>query len=398
MLVCSIAELTRAAPPVNPGAQPPPTAAPAVDATARQAHVSTPATSPPPAPPHFVRLAPYRDLHQPIVVKAGTEVRFVVYAEDPGGAPLEYFARGLPPGSIFDPETQTFAWRPSADAAGSYSPIFIAESDKSEATLLVQIEVSQNRAPVLSDTSLRAEVGSVTSGLIPGTDPDHDPLVYSCSGLPKGATIDQNGRFNFAPKSSDVGQYPITVTVSDGQLEASAHYTIVVVDPRLERDAEQRNEWESYLQPGLGYHFYLPADQGNYAPFHGIDIQLSIVSFVHRNDNRGPSHGRFYLSARILHSTSKDLGPLFNYAAGMTLSMERNPQRSWLIPYYGLEVGGMTQPQMGGKFQSFVFGGVHLFASRNLFVNLGAGYLLVPTDMDDLAGFSAGANAEFSLW
>lgn len=398
MLLCSIAELARAAPPGEPGAQPRAATAQLPESTDGETPISTPASRPPPAPPHFVRLAPYRDLHQPIVVKAGAEVRFVVYAEDPSGAPLRYFARGLPPGSIFDPETQTFAWRPAAEAAGSYSPIFIAASDKSEASLLVQIEVSQNRAPVLSDTSLRAEVGSVTSGLIPGMDPDHDPLIYSGHGLPPGATIDKNGRFHFAPQSTDVGEHPITVTASDGQLETSAHYVVVVVDPRMERAREQRDEWESFLQPGLGYHFYLPADQDNYAPFHGIDIQLSIVSFVHRNDNRGPSHGRFYLSARILYSTSKDLGPLFNYAAGMTLSMERNPKRSWLIPYYGLEVGGMTQPQMGGKFQSLVFGGVHLFASRNLFVNLGAGYLLVPTDMDDLAGFSTGANVEFSLW
>jgi len=332
------------------------------------------------------------------LVKAGTELRFVVYAEDPGGAPLEYFARGLPPGSIFDPETQTFTWRPTADAEGSYDPIFIAEGDKAEATLLVQIEVSKNRAPMLSETSLRFDVGQFNSGQIPGTDPDHDPLVFSSSDLPKGATLDTHGRITFEPNRSDAGEYPFSVTVSDGELETSARYVMVISDPALARAAEERNEWESYLQPGLGYHFYLPADQGNYAPFHGIDIQLSIVSFVHRNDNRGPSHGRFYLSARILHSTSKNLGPLFSYAAGMTLSMERNPQRNWLIPYYGLEVGGMTQPQMGGIFQSFVFGGAHLFASRNLFVNLAAGYLLVPSDMAELAGFSAGANAEFSLW
>ncbi|HXS15685.1 MAG TPA: Ig domain-containing protein, partial [Polyangiaceae bacterium] len=226
-----------------------------------------------------------------------------------------------------------------------------------------------------------------------------DSIVYSCSGLPKGAELDEtSGRITYEPTRSDVGEHPITVFASDGELTSRARYVMTVSDPALERDNEELNEWESYLQPGLGYHFYLPADQDNYAPFHGIDIQLSIVSFVHRNNNRGPSHGRFYLSARILHSTSKHLGPLFSYAAGMTLSMERNPKRSWLIPHYGLEVGGMTQPQMGGKFQSFLFGGVHVYASRNLFVNLAAGYLLVPSDMDDLAGFTAGANAEFSLW
>lgn len=350
-------------------------------------------------PPVFLRLDPYRDIYRPVVVKSGQSIRFVVYAQDPAGAVLEYFARGLPPGSIFDPETQTFSWIPGPAVEGLFTPIFIASNGDSEATLLVQIEVSRNRSPRLESSQLRFDVGQEGSARISATDPDGDTISYSASGLPGGASLSSTtGELRFRPKAADVGRHSFVVFATDGELRSSNTYELDVHDQAKEMLEQERNEWESFLQPGLGYVFYLPGDFDTYAPFQGVDIQLSVVSFIHRNDNRGPSHGRFYISAQVLESTDRGLGPLFIYAAGMTLSIERNPKRSWLIPHYGVEIGGMTQEQMGSQFQSLFFGGAHLYASRNLFINVEAGYLLVPARMEDLAGFTTGANVEFSLW
>jgi hypothetical protein len=150
--------------------------------------------------------------------------------------------------------------------------------------------------------------------------------------------------------------------------------------------------------PGIGYALYLPNDSEDFSLFQGIDLQLSLITWTHRNDNRGPSHGRLYTSVQVMKSSMKSLGPLFVYSLGLTLSVERNPRRSFLIPHYGIEVGGMIQDEIGGKFQSLFFGGLHLYSSRNLYLNAEAGYLLVPSDMRDLAGFVGSANLEFSLW
>lgn len=357
--------------------------------------------TPPPLapPPTFVRLAPYLALQTPVQARVTRKLHFVVQAHDPQGQRLRYSAKGLPPGATFDPVTQVFDWVPGIEAKGTYSPIFIAETGSQEATMLVLIEVGENHAPRFKNTTIRFDARLPSEQQIMSFDPDGDELRYSAASLPKGAFLDENtGMLNWTPGPGDVGQHTFKVTVSDGEETAVANYTVEVIDPETQQRDDQRKEWESFLQPGLGYAFYLPSDQDTYGAFHGIDLQLSLVSWIHRNDNRGPSHGRVYVSVDLMQSPKKSLGPLFVYSLGVTLSLERNPQRSWLIPHYGVEIGGMTQEQMGGKFQSRFFGGVHLWASRNLFVNLEAGYLLVPSDLEELGGFVAGANTEFSLW
>lgn len=346
--------------------------------------------------PRFTRLAPYRDIHAPVVLRAGAPVRFVVHADDPNGHPLVYEARGLPPGSQFDPTTQVFTWTPSAETLGSFSPIFVAKNSSLEGTLLVQLEVSENRAPRVETPSLQFFVDQPATHGIFAHDPDGDALTLRASGLPNGARFDPvTHQLSWQPKREDVGTHTIALFVADGEKTSEAQVKIRVDDPNA---APEQEEWKSFLQPGLGYAVYLPRDQETYSVFHGIDMQLSIVSWIHRNENRGPSHGRLYVSAQVLRDDEKTTGPLFVYSLGLTLSLERNPKRSFLLPHYGVEIGGMAEDSIGGQFQSRFFGGVHIWSSRNLLVNAEAGYLLVPRAMADLAGFSAGANAVFSLW
>ncbi len=97
-------------------------------------------------------------------------------------------------------------------------------------------------------------------------------------------------------------------------------------------------------------------------------------------------------------SAKAGVSQLFIYSLGTTLTFERNPKRSWLLPHYGVEFGGLNQEDIGGAFQSTFFAGMHLWASANLFVNLSAGYMLVPQQMKELGGFHGGATVDFSLW
>src|SRR5690606_5926495 len=118
--------------------------------------------------------------------------------------------------------------------------------------------------------------------------------------------------------------------------------------------------------------------------------------WIHRNDNEGPSHGRLYVNAEVLDAVDADLPLMFTYAAGLSLSFERNPQRTWLVPFYGVEAGGMIHRELGAHFQATPYLGLHLYASPHVFIGVRTGYRLVPRRIDELAGIHTGLNLSFS--
>lgn len=236
-------------------------------------------------------------------------------------------------------------------------------------------------------------------------DEDGDALQVTPLGLPEGATFDDATRtFRWTPRV--VGESIVRFVVSDGGRETSHSVYLHAIQPAPPTLAPKpdsvpplvvaREEWESFLLPGVGYSGYFPRGNGLDA-FHGVAIELVVVSWIHRNDNRGPSHGRVYASSELLRDPGG--GPLlFAYGFGTSLSFERNPTRSWLIPYYGIEFGGLVSKPLGGHFQTTPHLGLHAYASPNLFVNLRVGYRLVPGEMDRLGGLQLGGTVNFSVW
>ena len=75
-----------------------------------------------------------------------------------------------------------------------------------------------NSAPQVTSPGDQANFTGDTVALqIAASDPDGDPITYSATGLPPGLTIDANSGMitGFLPHNA-AGQYPVTVTVSDG--------------------------------------------------------------------------------------------------------------------------------------------------------------------------------------
>ncbi len=61
-------------------------------------------------------------------------------------------------------------------------------------------------------------------------DPDGDPLVYSASNLPQGASFDPNTQtFSWTPRYDQAGVYTVHFEVSDGELTDSEDITITVI-------------------------------------------------------------------------------------------------------------------------------------------------------------------------
>ena len=71
--------------------------------------------------------------------------------------------------------------------------------------------------------------GSSLKFTVSGKNPDSDIIKFSVSKLPTGATFNKtNGDFIWTPKSTQIGIYYLTFTVSDGTLKNSEKIKITV--------------------------------------------------------------------------------------------------------------------------------------------------------------------------
>lgn len=348
------------------------------------------------AVPRFVKLLPERYNKDEIIVAVDQELKLAIVVEHPDGIPVALEALGLPPGASFDPELHSISWRPTDAERGTYQVRLRATVGGAEASRSLILEVRGNQPPSISTVWLDAVVGERGQWSVGATDPEGGPVVVTVSGLPRGATADADGNIAFQPEPDQVGEHAFEVSVSDGKRTAARTAHIRVSAPP--EPTTELDEWTSYWLPGVGYSVYTPRAAAVGDVFHGLALEIVIAAWIHRNDNHGPSHGRVYINAELLDSDVKARPLLFTYAAGLSLSFERNPTRSWLVPYYGLDLGGMVHQELGGLFQTTPHLGVHLFSNPNVFVGARAGYRLVPSRIDSLAGFHASLTADVTIW
>ena len=91
---------------------------------------------------------------------------------------------------------------------------------------------TDNTPPVLASIGNKLViVGQSLSFTISATDPEGDPLTYSASGLPTGATFDTATRtFSWTPGYGQTGSYNVSFAVSDGALADSETIIITVAN------------------------------------------------------------------------------------------------------------------------------------------------------------------------
>ena len=223
-------------------------------------------------------------------------------------------------------------------------------------------------------------------------DPEHDPLTYKISGLPMGARAEERDGaivVEWTPEEGEVGNYDLTLEVSDGRQSATRRVRLVVEE-----------QIDSFVMPGLEYVLYVPNATGTLGVFQGVTAQFDVWSFIHRNEKRGPSHGRIYVAFALAASTEKASSALFESTLGFALSIEKNPSRRWLIPYFGAEVGIYFQKQTETLAVATPMLGAYLYSGPNLQLVAHAGYLLPFSSgkFDDVRGLAAGLGAHVALW
>lgn len=166
---------------------------------------------------------------------------------------------------------------------------------------------------------------------------------------------------------------------------------------QVKKEYMDRN-FETWFMPGIGYALYVPKGQDSTGVLKGIAINYLLFTHMSQNMKPGPSLVRIYAKLSIIKSSRSSINDLFSYYLGLSMSFEKNPRRSYLVPFFGLEFGGLSQSQWGttGQFTPTV--GIHIIAKRNLYINLQGGYVYTITNFDMLQGVFFEVGVNFALW
>jgi len=276
-------------------------------------------------------------------------------------------------------------------------------------TAPVQVAAGPNHPPVWDDEPVatgtdRVSTGGYYSLTIRAHDADFDPITFTVSQLPIGANVhwtlqelrdDGNSvRASFycpditwTPTDSQTGEHEFTITATDGKATITRTQRVIVEE-----------EWETFLMPGAAYSMWMPVATDELGIFHGPLAELLLAGWIHRTENRGPSHVRIYLDLGLIGSTKRHLSKAVQTSLGFDLSFERNPTRRYLIPYFGLEGGYFFQTQIDEAAWLVPFLGIRAWGDRNLFVNLNGGYLFPTEQVDRFRGYYARLAIDASLW
>ena len=176
-----------------------------------------------------------------------------------------------------------------------------------------------------------------------------------------------------------------------------SRYMTVKERDRLKKEREKAS-FESWFMPGIAYSYYQPKGMDSIGHFSGLVVEYLIYAVVEDNDRDGPSHVRWYVKINMLQSSKANIQNLFAYSVGLDLSLEKNPKRNWLIPYFGLEFGGLSAKKLGTKVQFTPIFGLHILSRKNLFINAQGGYIYPIKEFDVYQGWIAQAGLNFALW
>jgi hypothetical protein len=259
------------------------------------------------------------------------------------------------------------------------------------------------------ESSRTAKVESLFTATFQVVDPDGDRIEVTAEGLPAGAKLRlrdprpwHEGEEGPARETKAVARELVLSWTPTREQRGTHALTLVASDgraiERIELTLRVQEEWESWFLPGVQYVGYFPAAGSRAGHFNGAAFELVIGSWVHQTEARGPSHGRVYLDLALLQPDRSGAERAFAYALGLDLSIERNPWRRWLIPIFGIEVGGFHQRELGSFFTTTPFVGAHLYAARNVFVTVSGGYVFPGRDIDQLGGWRVRAGVNAVLW
>ena len=177
------------------------------------------------------------------VALVGQSLQFNLNATDSAQDPLTFSALGLPGSSTLTPSSSVygqavFQWTPTSTDVGSHSVVFEVTDTTSNQSYQISVNInvltSDTTAPMLLPVSNQTIAeGQTLSFTVQATNADSNPITYSASNLPTGATLNPTtGVFTWTPNLNQAGTYAgITLTASDGHLTSPATTISIDVTP-----------------------------------------------------------------------------------------------------------------------------------------------------------------------
>jgi hypothetical protein len=343
--------------------------------------------------------------------KAATMVRadrtgtYRVESPKEGPGPRSFRVVSLPDFVTFDAETETFTLKPHVNRLGHHrAELEIRNGDGTEPFTLT-ITVVRNRPPmVVFDEPFLVANRQNRRRIQLIADEDADPLTIVSQRLPPGAIVYESEgglHLDWGPNDSELGEHPLQLVVSDGLETVRLDQTVIVVPKNRAAD------WSTHLTPSLGA-TTLVSHSGD--AFAGGVFEWTLFARRLSGDDglncrwqryRGdchPSLFRFYLNFELLDATSRNEPAVFTYAFGYSGALEAYAERDYLVPFYGLEVGGLWQDEDGQRFAVRPALGLHLWADHRFWVDVSLGERIVPTELSRLSGPSATLSAMLIPW
>lgn len=169
-------------------------------------------------------------------------------------------------------------------------------------------------------------------------------------------------------------------------------------EPPVNSEPKEREEWSRRMSPSIGYGAFLPRDRNGSAVFHGVNTELSFYSTT-RYGYDGPGFFRIYTRFSMMKDAENSARGLFTYAMGTNLSFEKGVKRKFLVPYYGIELGGMNRSDLGGAFQITPLLGLNILSFPNFAWNLQGGYTYATSrNFNQMSGVFAASGITISFW
>ena len=157
-------------------------------------------------------------------------------------------------------------------------------------------------------------------------------------------------------------------------------------------------DFETWFMPGVGYSVYMPEGYDTSGYYQGFTVEYLFFARINQTQSWGPSHTRVYGKFNIMNAPVKELNDIFMYGAGIDFSLERNPKRNFIIPYFGLECGALSQKSAPTTMMFSSTLGLRLIALKNLMFNVHGAYIYPVNYFDALQGFYVQSTVNFSLW
>lgn len=165
-------------------------------------------------------------------VIVGDMLNFIVKATDKDNDPLIYSIKNNPQWLHINSQSGSISGTATENDIGDITLTVVASDGYKESSVQIIVHVVVEPTPIITmSKELKGETRKVFNVKIVASDPNNKALIYSVSGNPSWMHIDSTtGILSGTPGRDDDGESIITVTVSNGEQQATSVIKVVIED------------------------------------------------------------------------------------------------------------------------------------------------------------------------